>query len=163
MKRRLLLWHYTTGTRFREIVETGEIRAATTFVDPRERPIVWFSSNQDWEPTAWKLFIQPNGQTKDLRTPQEIAELFGLVRIGVDRATAPHDWPTLRRRSRMDGDIARALEKAGREVGSNPAWWYGSFDPVPRSKWRTVQSFESGTWTELSLESAPMSEEGASP
>ena len=47
-----LLWHYTTGTCFLQIVDDGMIRPATAFIAPGERPIVWFSAHPLWEPTA---------------------------------------------------------------------------------------------------------------
>jgi len=48
----MLLWHYTKGVHLAKILADGFIRPATAFVDPGEKPIVWFSTDQHWEPTA---------------------------------------------------------------------------------------------------------------
>jgi hypothetical protein len=43
-----MLWHYTIGYHLPEILRSGVIRQAAT-LDADERPVVWFSSNQEWE------------------------------------------------------------------------------------------------------------------
>jgi hypothetical protein len=44
-----LLWHYTIGYHLPEIIRTGAILPSIEFVPATERPVVWFSSNQEWE------------------------------------------------------------------------------------------------------------------
>jgi len=46
------LFHYTRFGNFKKILVAGKIIQADTFVEPPEIPVVWFSSRQDWEPTA---------------------------------------------------------------------------------------------------------------
>ena len=49
-----------TAKRLLGIVEGGAIRPAQAFVPRGERPGVWCSSLQDWEPTATKAILDPN-------------------------------------------------------------------------------------------------------
>ena len=61
-----LLWHYTTGQGFIGVIDAGVIRPATARVAADERPIVWFSSNQEWEPTSTKIYVAHDGQARRL-------------------------------------------------------------------------------------------------
>jgi hypothetical protein len=60
-----LLWHYTVRPHILSILSDGVIKPATAFVSRRERPIVWFSSNQNWEQTANKSAAMEDGRIVD--------------------------------------------------------------------------------------------------
>lgn len=142
------LWHYTTGDCLKRIIRDGEIRPATGLVPDGERPIVWFSRREDWEPTATKTLRGLDGTTRQA-TMDEMEQLGGgLARIGVLPDTAPYEWLRLKRLSGMSGGQARRLEKAALENRrrSCPADWRGSFDPVPQSKWVAVEVLAHGKW-----------------
>lgn len=49
--------HYTTGEKLRAIINTGQILPSTAHIEPNEKPVAWFSTNPDWEPTATKCPI----------------------------------------------------------------------------------------------------------
>jgi hypothetical protein len=64
------------------------------------------------------------------------------VRIGVMPETAPYDWLTLRRMSRMKPSIADGLiGVAPQEVGADPSDWYGTFNPVTTDQWVDLQVY----------------------
>ena len=46
------LYHYTTGTRLRSIVNSGTIKRTTAKIEPHEKPVAWFSTQDQWEPTC---------------------------------------------------------------------------------------------------------------
>ena len=146
-------WHYTVGARFLSIVSDGMIKLATAGLPIDEKPIVWFSTNPDWEQTANKLSL---AYGKLIRLDRaRTAELGGgLVRIGVAPETAPHDWCALKELSGMSGRVAQGLYRAAIEMGAHPGDWWGAFDAVSRSKWEVVQVYQDGTWIDIPLEHA---------
>ena len=95
----MLLWHYTTSARIQKIVEDAAIKPATAFVEPNERPIVWFTTNQRWENTVSKSLLLPNGKMIGMDMVDMMARGIKLYRIGVLPKSAPFDWPTLLARS----------------------------------------------------------------
>jgi hypothetical protein len=144
-----MVWHYTTVDRLVMIIAAGEIRPATTGVPNGEKPIVWFSTHPEWEPTATKAMKDRNGWTR--RATIEEVEQFsgGLARIGVAPETAPHSWRELKHMSGMRSGEARRLERAAVEDRSFTGDWRGTFDSVPRERWLAVQVFRNGAWTDL--------------
>jgi hypothetical protein len=138
----MLYWHYTTGDHFLSIVTDGVIVPATAFIEAHERPIVWFSANQEWEPTAVKLWQNSDGTLCSLTREQTQEKGHGLARFGVPETVAPHSWPTLKRLSRMRPKKAKKLAIAALAAGSDPLQWRGSFEPVPRDKWAAVDVFD---------------------
>lgn len=141
-----IVWHYTTGELFRLIVESGELRPATTYVPENERPIVWFSSNKNWEQTANKALRNNDGTVRSLDRDEMAALGGGLVRIGVHPETAPHDWHALKELSRMSSKMAQGLYKSAIRKGSRPGEWRGTFEPVPREKWTAVEVYQNNEW-----------------
>ena len=142
-------WHYTTGQKFRLIVESGEISPATAFVPKGERPIVWFSTAPDWEPTANKAWQNSDGTIVSLDRELTAQLAGGLVRFGIAPETAPHDWHVLKELSGMSSETARGLYRVAIQQGSLPDQWWGTFDAVPCSKWIAVQVHQDGQWVDV--------------
>jgi hypothetical protein len=153
-----LRWHYTTGDNFYQIVEDGMIKPAVACVEMREKPAVWFSTRQDWEPTANKLLLLPNEQLKSLTREQTERYGGGLCRFGVAPDTAPHHWWAFKRMSGIKPRFARGLVWSARRDGANPADWWVSFAPVPRDQWVAIQVYQHGTWMDVLCSHNPIYE-----
>jgi len=151
-------WHYTIGVKYALIDRDGFIKPATAFVSPGERPIVWLSTNAVWEPTANKMRLGGDGHLVSLTMAETAALGGGLVRIGVAAETAPHDWNALKELSGMSTKTARGLYDAAIAQRARPGEWWGSFEPIPRSKWIKVQGSFQGDecleWLDLMKEEA---------
>lgn len=79
-----MLWHYTYSDAFISIFKDGSIKPATDFIDPVERPIVWFSKEQFWEPTVTKGRVE-SGHRINLTMDDMVNRGYGLFRIGVNK------------------------------------------------------------------------------
>ena len=80
------LFHYTTGDKLKQIINSGTIKPSTAQVPPHEKPVVWCSASGTWEPTATKCPVP--GKIGQLITAKAQA---GLARIALPAACAPHD------------------------------------------------------------------------
>jgi hypothetical protein len=138
------VWHYTTDTKLDSIYADGELKPTAKGVPDRERPALWFSSNQIWEPTANKAFALANGTPVRPLTSQEMLEMFQLVRFGIDsKLLLP--WHRLRKVANIGSIEQRRLIKAARKVGSSPVQWFGSLEPIALNQ-LTRQNFITGKW-----------------
>jgi hypothetical protein len=139
-----LLWHYTHGEAFMEILSLGYIDVARIGTEPDERSVAWFSSDQFWERTVRKALPsapkQPFGMEGMLRNG------MNLFRIGVAKDTVPLNWTAIRRQSGMSSKTANAIVRVARDWGANPYDWYGSFEPVRKDMWITMELFYQGRW-----------------
>ena len=142
------LWHYTVGKRFDCIADEGVIIPATAGVPPGETPAVWFSFHQIWEPTATKGCIR-NGVYSSMTKDEMINTSGGLVRIAVDRETAPHSWVQYRHLSGIDPSRAKGLARVTTSNGANPNDWRVSFNKVTRDKWIAIEKWRNGVWVPL--------------
>ena len=140
------LWHYTTGLAIARILSDSVIRQATADVPEGERPAVWFTYRQTWEPTCNKGILDPDGIRRTLTTTETADECKGLFRIEVAPEVAPHGWPDFVALSGIDKKAARNLAVAARGDRSNPADWRVSFEPIPRSMWRRIDAWDRGAW-----------------
>lgn len=126
----LLAWHYTTVDRLDSIERAGFILPATANVPQHERPVVWFSLHQHFEPTAAKGLIDSStGRRRDATLHEMIELCGGLVRLGLPpRALLTGE--ALRRAARINAQTWRGLAAAGVKSGGNPAQWFGHVGPV---------------------------------
>lgn len=141
-----MVWHYTILDRFRSILRDGFIKPATEYVPPDERPVVWFSSNPVWEQSAAKTFVA-GGISRTGSFEDHVS--VGVFRIGVHPETAPYRWKEIKELSNMDSSVAQNLYKVAIEDGARPGEWYGTFDPVPRDAWVSVETWREGQWRQF--------------
>lgn len=131
-----LVWHYTTGQCAPLIFADGFMRpwgwtrnAARRVWDHRAAarlydrvPLLWFSRNQIYEPTARKGLATPAGVVWLTESQTEIFG-SGLFRFGVDASVLPLRWydhVELNRVPRRPARVAIAtVRRAGNRVGRN--------------------------------------------
>src|SRR5258708_39361054 len=104
-----MIWHYTVGNNFASIYHSGEIQPATAYIAAGEKPIVWFTTEEFWEPTVTKGRRRPDGTIEDLGMDALHAAGFMLWRIGVAPETAPYTWSELKKLSGMPSNVATQL------------------------------------------------------
>ena len=126
-------WHYTTGEKVRSIINSGHITPTTAKVPPHEKPVAWFSTSDEWEPTATKVPIP--GKLGQLMTAQAQG---GLARIQVPASAAPHRIQDLPRLAGTSPDDWLGLVLAGLELGADPTTWRFSLVPAPVSFFQAV-------------------------
>ncbi len=144
-----LLWYYVTAKKLQEILAEGELRPAAIGAPAKEKPAVWFSANQEWEPAANELWEDPRGAMVRLGRDQTFVLGGGLARTGVAAEVAPHDWKTFKRLSGISPKAARELYQTAIAAGSRPADWHASFEAVPRSRWATIEVLEDEIWVTM--------------
>jgi len=142
------IFHYTTGTRLKQIINSGVIRPTTAKIEPHEKPVAWFSTQDQWEPTATKVPIP--GMAGQIATAQAQG---GLVRITVPGTCAPCIFPQLPLISGTKSSVCIGLLVAGLELGSDPDTWRFTPEPVPVTLFREVEfyDFANNTWLAVDL------------
>lgn len=120
------LWHYAPGVYVPKISEHGELKPSNAGA-PHEQPILWFSENQGWEPTAGKLLLNKFGQPVRTMGFAEQVERLGCVRYGIDSNDRRlFHWKEACKLAEMSRDDRRKLERAGKSIGANPEHWWGT-------------------------------------
>lgn len=113
-------YHYTTLKGLIGILETGEIKLAIeSITHKKEKPVVWISTNDFWEPTATKVVRSLKGRIIKL-TFEEQALNYGCARIQVmpDKLMT---WGKLKHVARMYLTNAFLMEQV---QGAEPKNWY---------------------------------------
>lgn len=161
-----IAWHYTIGIRLISIVNTGALLTTDVLVQPDEHPVLWFSLNPTWEPTANKAMITKEGDFVTL-TKDETRQTGGaLVRFGYPRSLLL-PWNELRRQANIGRKKAKGLEASGYSQGALPAHWMGSLDAIflddliievwDGERWNCIQdpsAYHSGVWQRTLREAA---------
>jgi hypothetical protein len=131
------IYHYTTGTRLKPIINSGAINPATAKIEPHEKPVAWFSTQDRWEPTCTKVPIPGiQGQIETAKAQG------GLVRITVPGTSAPYVFAQLPLIAGTKPSVCIGLLLAGLELGSEPDTWRFTPTPVPTALFREVEFFD---------------------
>lgn len=118
----MMLFHYAPCSRLNEIVNSGHLRPSNAGA-PSENPLLWFSSNQHWEPTATKVLNTPYG-LKALSF-QEQASQFGCIRFGIgDEDMRLMPWRQACDSGGIRRDARRAMVLYGHKRGAKPGHWF---------------------------------------
>jgi hypothetical protein len=143
-----VLYHYTTGSKLRSIINTGGIKPTTAKIEPHEKPIAWFSTSGQWEPTATKVPVP--GLAGQVMTA---ISQGGLVRITVPGTCAPYVFSQLPLVAGTKPSICIGLLVAGLELGSDPDTWRFTPTPVPSALFREVEfyDFANNRWVAIDL------------
>jgi hypothetical protein len=127
------VFHYTGWERFQGICIDGEIRVATKHVPPGVKPVVWFTTNPDWEETANKPVVRRDGSLSEPLNRHALWEHgYNPIRIEVDPKKASlSSWNNYKKNSGDSMDMLKSLEKTAKQMGSNPKQWLVSYENVP--------------------------------
>jgi len=142
------VFHYTTGLKLRSIINSGQIKPTTAKIEPHEKPVAWFSTQDQWEPTATKVPVP--GKLGQLITAKA---QNGLVRITVPGTCAPYTFPQLPLIAGTKPTVCMGLLLAGLELGSDPDTWRFTPTPVPVTLFREVEfyDFANNMWLAIDL------------
>jgi hypothetical protein len=140
--------HYTTGSKLNQIINSGHILPTTAQIEPNEKPVAWFSTSPDWEPTATKCPVP--GKLGQMITAKA---QNGLVRITVPACVAPHTFQDLPTIAGTSPAGFMGLLLAGLELGADPGAWRFTPTPVPAALFREIEFFDFATdrWLAVDL------------
>jgi len=127
------VWHYTVWAYLPEIVKWGELFPSNAGA-PGEKPALWFSAHQCWEPTATKAAISRAGKLIHLSLDEQLQH-GGGIRFGLRRDdTRLLDWRAACKAIGTPARMRTALERTGRKQGGNPAHWFATTAAIPLSQ-----------------------------
>jgi hypothetical protein len=139
------VWHYTSGLHFTQIVESGALLPSAVGIAPGELPTLWFSDEQNWEPTAQKAILQ-DGEVIILGMKGTYERGRGLVRFGIVPSRLIQ-WPRLAKEAGIPSSVRRSLERTGKEQGAVPQRWYGLIaQALLLSEVDAIEVFDGESW-----------------
>lgn len=145
----MMAWHYTIGSYLERILGGGMLVPATAGVEAPERPVVWFSLNQHWEPTATKGIFGNDGARR-MATMEEMWALGdGLFRFGTP-ARSLLAGETLIRKARISRRTWADLGRSASKCGGDSRDWLGHIGALPIADMR-MQLLRSvdGAWSDV--------------
>lgn len=95
-----------------------------------EKPLLWLSANQQWEPTATKMVSSKRGPR--LLSFDEQVDRFGCVRFGLDASDRRLlSWSNACKVADIGREERRRLERTGKRLGADPADWFAVAASLP--------------------------------
>lgn len=156
------LYHYTNGLKIRSIISDGVINGNPKNPKPREKRVVWLSSNSIWEKTANKIIELNPGETKLLNkneTEFYCKGLFRFVFISSLLDVNAIAWPRLSVEAKIPPVIKKRLVKRAKNAGVSPEQWHGVIGDLS-VKGLKIEKFINGNWIEIEASEAIPNENG---
>jgi|GEM_PF-2133133 len=137
------LYHYTVGPKLALIAGSRHLapKGYGLALSDKEKPVLWFSANPQWEPTATKV-LSTNGKEFHRPSVQELLRLAGLYRFRLD-IRIPEvlasmgikllPWTRIQTVSRIAPIEIQNMVISGIDLGATPMHWWGTLDSVPLS------------------------------
>ncbi len=145
------VWHYTVGTPLAAIAHSGRLMpAAARAPAPRSGDeILWFSRNQEWDPSATR--DEGLSQARHGLSRAALHTRFGLYRFGLpvhDIRLLP--WPTVTRVADIDVPEAMTMVASGLRCGAAPTDWIGALTSIPLADLR-FEVWTGASWAPADL------------
>ncbi|KQT42230.1 MULTISPECIES: hypothetical protein [unclassified Methylophilus] len=150
------VWHYTKAEYLPLIKESGALipksEAESNKIGARKGgavsivPMIWFSSNQNWEFSAVQL-AGVRWHTWQQIAAQDCAIRFGLQACD-SRLLNWEESCNAAGVNREERRLRKAHVKKQRKIGSDATKWFTSLDPIPLED-LCFQMWLDGKWTEL--------------
>ncbi|MCD9476303.1 hypothetical protein GLP21_17625 [Photobacterium carnosum] len=130
------LYHYTINSKFADIEQSGYLQRSPLKPDRQEKPVVWLSSNDNFENSARKIAFNPRTQQQHLMSMDEMINLTGaLVRyVFLVNDIDARSWNDARRDTGMSRKRRDLLLERADLVSSNPNDWWVTFSEIPLTK-----------------------------
>ena len=136
------LFHYTIGPKMALIATSGSLapRRFSGATSAREKAILWWSENPQWDASANKVMSADGGKTFVRPSMRELQQAVGLFRFRLDcrrpealRAIGLKMAPFVRLQllAHIDPDDMADMVRRGIQFGATPAHWWGSFNSCP--------------------------------
>ena len=138
-----MIYHYTKVMHLPPILAQG-LKPTNVFIAPGEKPVLWFSTNPQWENTVF-CSDAPSLKEAHLR----MRSMGGLARIGCHDSVAPHRWKELKELANIPSKFAMSLYQAAIAVQSRPGEWRGTFSVVPVKQFKTIEVFDGVNWVSI--------------
>lgn len=120
------------------------IELATAGIPENEKPAVFFSYNQIWEPTCNKL-LKKIGSNILIRSTFEQMKEIGIARIAVNENSVPYNVYEYKRLSGINNKNWKHFIKLAKELHSNIDDYRVSFEPIHKNNWLKIETFNKTT------------------
>jgi hypothetical protein len=146
-----LIYHYTSLSHLIEIFKTGKLLTSQTEKMLKvKKPGLWFSSNSNWEPSAFKRFNDGKKEF-DLNTPEEFEKYIGCARIITKLNPLFVTFAKYKHKSKVNPLLWEKMAEIGKSKGSDTNEWYATFNPLNINS-LDIEVYENGNWISLKKE-----------
>lgn len=148
-KGRVTVHHYAPCAYVPRILDSGELRPSNAEA-LGEKPLLWFSANQKWEPTATKFIGDAEGNRRSLTLSEQL-QRFGCCRFSLpanDLRLIP--WIKACRIAGTSYTKQRKMEAVGRIQGANSFDWFAISESISVAE-LAFSVFDGRTWKTADL------------
>lgn len=125
-----IVWHYAPWAYLSAMVESGALRGSNASA-AGEVPMLWFSANEQWEPTATK-FIRNNAGAAVPMTFKQQVQMTGCIRFGMAADDCRLlNWKAACNYAGTPRHTRLELELVGIQAGADPAHWFATAETIP--------------------------------
>jgi hypothetical protein len=144
-----IVHHYAPCIYIPSIFESGCLIPSNAGA-PDETPLLWFSSNQNWEATASKMVSDGCGNLRTLTFAEQLAE-FGCCRFSMLASKYPlMTWREACSFVGTSKDVRRSMEEVTRRLYAKPSEWFATPDAISVAELEFSIHLE-GSWQRTDL------------
>ena len=143
-----LLYHYTSLSHLIEIFKVGKVLTSQTEKMLKvKKPGLWFSTNSEWEYSAFKRFNDGKKEF-DLNSPEDFEKYIGCARLITNLNSLFVTFAKYKHKSKVNPLLWDKMAEIGRSKGADPSQWYATFSPMSINN-LDIEVYENGKWLSL--------------
>ena len=139
-------FHYTKAVHLPSIINEGKILTTLVTGDKNEKPAVWFTSSEEWEPCCNAGKMDPCTKRFTAISFDEMQEIFGICRIKISEKLPTISWAKFKYAGKISDAEHYKLTEFSRKRGGKTDLWNCSLNPVNEEYFESIEMLVDNDW-----------------
>lgn len=139
-------YHYTKAVHLPSIINEGKIRTTIVTCDKNEKPAVWFTSSEEWEPCCNVGKMDPFTKRFTAISFDEMQENFGVCRIKISEKLPTISWAKFKYAGKISDVEHYKMTEFSRKRGGKTDLWNCSLNPVNEEYFESIEMLVDNDW-----------------
>jgi hypothetical protein len=139
-------YHYTKAVHLPSIINEGKIRTTLLTGAKKEKPAVWLTTSEEWEPCCSSGKIDPLTNSSKTMSLDEMKEIMGVCRIKISEKLPTVTWAKFKHIGGISEELHNELTDFSNNKGGKTNLWNCSLKPITKEYFDSIEMLMGENW-----------------
>jgi len=139
-------YHYTKAVHLPSIINEGKIRTTIVTGAKKEKPAVWLTTSEEWEPCCSSGKIDPINNSSKTMSLEEMKETMGVCRIKVSEKLPTVTWAKFKYVGGITEFLHNYFTEFSDKKGGKTHLWNCSLRPITQEYFESIEMLVGNEW-----------------
>lgn len=139
-------YHYTKAVNLPSIINEGKIRTTILTGVKKEKPAVWLTTSEEWEPCCSSGKIDRLTNSTKTMSLDEMKEIMGVCRIKISEKLPTVTWAKFKHVGGISEELHNNLTDFSNNKGGKTHLWNCSLRPITEEYFESIEMLMGENW-----------------